>query len=63
MTFSSESLHLYRYLDEYQLKRKDTIEALQASVWKKDVLTLAEKRGLDVRVLLPEFQIAAEEAN
>jgi len=63
MTFSSESLHLYRYIDEYQLKRKDNIEALRASVWKKDVLTLAEKRGLDVRVLLPEFQIEAEEAN
>ena len=63
MTFSSESLHLYRYIDEYQLKRKDTIEGLQASFWKKEILTLAEKRGLDVRVLLPEFQIAAEEAN
>jgi hypothetical protein len=61
MTFSSESLHLYRYINEYQLKRNDTIEALKASVWKREVLDAAEQRGLDVRVLLPEYQLPAEE--
>ena len=61
MTFSSESMHLYRYINEYQLKRKETIEALRASVWKREILALAEQRGLDVRVLLPEYQIADEE--
>lgn len=57
VTFASESPHLYRYISEYQLKRSDTIESLRASVWDQDALKLAEQRGLDVRVLLPEYQL------
>ncbi len=57
ITFGSDSPHLYRYISEYQLKRNETVKSLKASVWNQDILKLAEQRGLDVKVLLPEFQL------
>lgn len=57
ITFGLDSPHLYRYISEYQLKRNETVKSLKASVWNQDILKLAEQRGLDVRVLLPEYQL------
>jgi ectoine hydroxylase-related dioxygenase (phytanoyl-CoA dioxygenase family) len=57
ITFASESSHLYRYISEYQLKRKDTLESLKASAYSQRSLVLAEQRGVDVRVLLPKYQL------
>ena len=57
ITFGLESPHLYRFISEYQLKRSETVRSLKASVWNQHILEFAEQRGLDVRVLLPEYQL------
>lgn len=58
MTYAIESRHLDRYIDEYELKRSDTIEHLKSSHYSQEALQLAKEKGVTVRVLFPEQQLA-----
>lgn len=57
MTFAADSMHLDRFIHEYELKRSDTLAHLKASVYEESCLQLANSRGVDVRVLLPQEQL------
>jgi hypothetical protein len=58
MTFAAESHHVERYIQEYELKRADTIAHLKASVYSEEALQLAKSKQVDVRVLFPEIQLS-----
>ena len=58
MTYAIESRHLDRYIDEYELKRNDTIEHLKSSHYTESALQKAKDKGVSVRVLFPEHQLA-----
>lgn len=58
MTFAAESEHVNRYIHEYELKRPDTLEHLKHSLYSKRALQVASEAGVDVRVLIPEVQLA-----
>ena len=51
MTFAVKSAHLHRYLTEYTLKRKDTIDHAKASVRSAEAIALAAQKN--VRVIDP----------
>jgi predicted 2-oxoglutarate/Fe(II)-dependent dioxygenase YbiX len=48
MTFAVKSSHLDRYINEYTLKRKDTIEHAKASIYDPQVLEVARKKNVEV---------------
>ncbi len=48
MTFALKSSHLDRYINEYSLKRKDTIEHAKLSVYSLDVLDKAKQKNVEV---------------
>ncbi len=54
MTFALKSSHLDRYINEYTLKRKDTIEHAKASIYSNDALALAKEKQVSVMNPLPE---------
>jgi hypothetical protein len=58
MTFAAESHHVERYIQEYELKRADTIAHLKASHYDDTALQLAKSKQVDVRVLFPEIQLS-----
>ncbi len=48
MTFALKSPHLDRYLTEYTLKRKDTIEHAKASIYTAETLEKAKQKQLQI---------------
>ncbi len=54
MTFALKSSHLDRYINEYSLKRQDTLENLRASVFSSTALELANKKHVQIIKLVPE---------
>ncbi|MGZ4049027.1 MAG: phytanoyl-CoA dioxygenase family protein [Bacteroidia bacterium] len=54
MTFALKSNHLERYINEYSLKRNDTLDNLRASKYSSDALELAKKKHVEVMKLVPE---------
>ncbi|MGQ0829622.1 MAG: phytanoyl-CoA dioxygenase family protein [Bacteroidota bacterium] len=54
MTFALKSSHLNRYINEYSLKRNDTLENLRASKYSPDALELAKQNKVEVMKLVPE---------
>jgi len=54
MTFALKSNHLDRYINEYSLKRTDTLDNLRASVYGKNALELAQQKHVQVMKLVPE---------
>lgn len=54
MTFALKSSHLDRYINEYSLKRKDTLDNLRASVYSNNALELAKQKHVQVMKLVPE---------
>jgi hypothetical protein len=48
MTYALRSSHLDRYINEYTLKRKDTIEHAKASVYDTAALELAKQKHVEV---------------
>lgn len=57
MTFGLNGFHLDRFIKEYELKRKDTIEHLKCSKYTSTVLELANTKNLKVLKLVPEQEI------
>lgn len=54
MTFALKSSHLDRYINEYTLKRKDTIDNLKASVYSNDAIEMAKQKHVQIMKLVPE---------
>lgn len=54
MTFALKSSHLDRYINEYSLKRNDTLDNLRASVYGNNALELAKQKHVQVMQLVPE---------
>lgn len=54
MTFALKSSHLDRYINEYSLKRTDTLENLRASIYTAEALALAQQKHVEVMKLVPE---------
>lgn len=54
MTFALKSSHLDRYINEYSLKRKDTLDNLRASVYSSNALELAKQKHVQIMKLVPE---------
>lgn len=54
MTFALKSSHLDRYINEYSLKRNDTLDNLRASVYTNNALELAKQKHVQVMKLVPE---------
>jgi Phytanoyl-CoA dioxygenase (PhyH) len=54
MTFALKSSHLDRYINEYSLKRQDTLENLRASKYTENVLEIAKKKNVEILKLVPE---------
>jgi len=57
MTFAAESNHVDRYIQEYEMKRPDTIAHLKASVYDSEALNLAQTKNVDVKILFPKEQL------
>lgn len=58
MTFAADSHHVERYINEYELKRPDTIAHLKSSFYDEEALMLAKNKNVDVRVLFPDEQLS-----
>ena len=54
MTFALESNHLNRFINEYTLKRQDTLENLKASKYNKDALDNIDIKKVKLLKLVPE---------
>jgi Phytanoyl-CoA dioxygenase (PhyH) len=54
MTFGLRGFHLDRYINEYELKREDTVAHLKASVYSDAALQLANSKGVEIIKLFPE---------
>ncbi len=54
MTFALKSSHLDRYINEYSLKRNDTLDNLRHSVYSNNALELAKQKHVQVMKLVPE---------
>jgi hypothetical protein len=59
MTFALHSSHLDRYINEYSLKRKDTLENLHASKYSRQVLEMAQQKNVEIMKLVPEQEKAS----
>ena len=55
MTFALRSTHLERYINEYTLKRKDTLEHARSSKFDKSVFELAKEKKVEVLKPVPEY--------
>lgn len=56
MTFALHSPHLDRYIQEYTLKRQDTLDHLKASKYGTAALEMAAKKNVEVMKLIPEME-------
>lgn len=54
MTFALKSSHLDRYINEYSLKRTDTLDNLRVSIFSSEALALAQQKQVQVLKLVPE---------
>ncbi|MFL5764352.1 MAG: phytanoyl-CoA dioxygenase family protein [Bacteroidia bacterium] len=54
MTFALRSSHLDRYINEYSLKRKDTLDNLRASKYSSAALETAAQKNVEIIKLVPE---------
>jgi hypothetical protein len=54
MTYAVKSSHLDRYINEYSLKREDTVANLKASLFSESALALAKQKNIAVLKLVPE---------
>jgi hypothetical protein len=54
MTFALRSSHLDRYINEYSLKRKETVENLKVSIFSSEALEMAKQKKVEVMKLVPE---------
>jgi Phytanoyl-CoA dioxygenase (PhyH) len=59
MTFAAPSAHVERYIEEYEKKRADTVAHLKASIYDTSTLEWSKKKGVDVKVIFPESQLAS----
>jgi hypothetical protein len=59
MTFAAPSAHVERYIEEYEKKRADTVAHLKASIYDSPTLEWSKKKGVDVKVIFPESQLAS----
>lgn len=57
MTFAAPSAHVERYINEYEMKRPDTIAHLKSSVYNADAMALIRKKEVEMRVLFPNEQL------
>jgi hypothetical protein len=57
MTFASQSMHVDRFISEYEMKRPDTIAHLKASVYDSEALNLAQTKNVDMKILFPKEQL------
>ncbi len=48
MTFALKSSHLDRYINEYTLKRDDTLEHARVSIYDATILDVAKSKGVEV---------------
>lgn len=55
MTFALRSDHLDRYINEYTLKRKDTLEHVRSSKFDRSVFELAKQKKVEVLKPVPEY--------
>jgi hypothetical protein len=55
MTFGLRSSHMDRYINEYTLKRKDTLEHAQASKFDSTVIEMAKQKRLEILKPIPEY--------
>lgn len=54
MTFALRSSHLDRYINEYSLKRADTLANLKASIFSDTALEMAKQKHVEIMKLVPE---------
>jgi hypothetical protein len=57
MTYAAESAHVERYIQEYEMKRADTVAHLKSSVYNEAALQLAAAKNVEVKVLFPQDQL------
>jgi hypothetical protein len=55
MTFAVRSSHMDRYIKEYTLKRKDTLEHAKASKFDSSVFETARQKNLEILKPIPEY--------
>ncbi len=55
MTFALKSSHLDRYINEYTLKRADTIEHAKSSKFDASVMEIAKQKNVEVLKPIPEY--------
>ncbi len=55
MTFALKSSHLYRYINEYTLKREDTLAHARSSKFDKTVVELAKQKNVEILKPIPEY--------
>jgi hypothetical protein len=55
MTFALKSKHLDRYINEYTLKRKDTLEHIRSSKFDESIIDIAEQKGVEILKPIPEY--------
>ena len=55
MTFALKSSHLDRYINEYTLKREDTLAHARASKYDEKVLEIAKQKNVVVLNPVPEL--------
>lgn len=55
MTFALKSSHLDRYINEYTLKRSDTLEHARSSKFDGSVMELAKQKNVEILKPIPEY--------
>lgn len=55
MTFGLKSSHLDRYINEYTLKRKETLEHARFSKFDSSVVELAKQKNVEILKPIPEY--------
>jgi len=55
MTFALKSSHLDRYINEYTLKREDTLAHARASKFDATVIELAKQKNVEILKPIPEY--------
>jgi len=55
MTFATKSSHLDRYINEYTLKREDTLAHAKASKFDASIVEQAQKKNVEVFKPIPEY--------
>ena len=55
MTYALKSSHLDRYISEYTLKRKDTIEHAKLSKFDDSIVSMVKQKGVEIIKPIPEY--------